>query len=231
MKGANSKSSARVIVVSGTDTEIGKTLVGCATAHLLGARGFHVCAVKPVESGTQAAVQPDEDGRLLAISAGQAAPTEALTRLRAPLAPPVAADLEGVTLDMERWCEQIAKLREEADLVLVEGAGGLRSPLTWSADTKELARRLGASVLVVAADRLGTLNHTLLVLESLRAAKLPLVGVVYSTPERSDMSTGRNAEALRRHAGIQRVVELPRVGGWREAAGHLEEVADWVLGE
>lgn len=220
---------AKIVVITGTDTGVGKTLVGAGLAFALSRQGKRVIAVKPVESGCRQGVSSDEDGAILAEAAGQADPKHALVRLRAPLAPPVAAALEGCFLDMDAWCAHILEVADAAEVVLVEGAGGLLSPLTWKETTRDLARRLGARALVVASDRLGTLNHTLLTLEVLAASNIPVGGIVFSAPESPDESTGRNADSLRRFAEIDRAVTVPRVTGWREASEHLEEVARWIL--
>jgi dethiobiotin synthetase len=193
--------------------------VGAALARLLAERGRRVLAVKPVESGTPSEC---EDGVLLAEATGQALPREALVRLRDPVAPPVAAEREGVAPDHEAWCRVIRDLASGHEVTLVEGAGGLLSPLTATANARDLAVALSASALVVAPDRLGTLNHTLLTLEALAAAAVPLLGVVLSAPETADESTGGNAESLRRYGLIERVAVVPRDAALPGA------VADWV---
>jgi dethiobiotin synthetase len=226
-------SNPKIVVVSGTDTEIGKTLVACGVARALVDRGLQVRAVKPVESGTQPDPAPTEDGRLLAVAAGQSHPPHAFVRLREPLAPPVAAEIDNVELVMEDWCERIREIANEADVdvLLVEGAGGLLSPLTWSENARDLAARLGASVLLVAVDQLGTLNHSLLAVEALEGHDLQLEGIVFSEPGYADSSTGRNAETLRRYSGIDHVTTLPRVVNWMDAADHLRDVANWIYPE
>ncbi len=219
---------ATIIVVTGTDTEIGKTMVCAGVARALRRREVDVVAVKPVESGTDVEPAAGEDGAILAEAAGQQRPKHALVRLREPLAPPVAADIDGVELDMDAWCEVVRDYAETADVVLVEGAGGLLSPLTWQDTARELAQKLDASVLVVAPNKLGSLNHTMLVLEALEHAQIPLAGVVYSAPAQADESTPRNAQTLRDFYGVERVVELGRVADWREAAEQLDGVCDWL---
>lgn len=220
-----------IVVITGTDTEIGKTMVAAGLARALQARGADVVAIKPVESGTDAEPQPGEDGAILARAAGQDSPQAALVRLREPLAPPVAADIDGVELDFGAWCRVVRGYAEPADVVLVEGAGGLLSPLTWAETARELAVELDASALVVAPDELGCLNHTLLVVEALDRAQVELAGVVFSAPATTDSSTGRNAQTLRDFAKMERVAELPRVADWREAAEYLAEVAGWLVGD
>ena len=130
------------------------------------------------------------------------------------------------------WIDAIRDLAlsQEAEIVLVEGAGGLLSPLTWEATALDLAGPLSASALVVAPDRLGSLNHTLLTVLALRGAEVPVLGVVFSAPLSPDGSTGRNAAALARLRPDLRVAGLARVAGFEQAADGLGEVAAW-LGE
>ncbi len=222
------RDTSRRVVVTGTGTEIGKTVVACGLARALSDRGLEVRAVKPVESGTAETERDREDGVLLARAARQEEPSEALVRLRAPLAPPVAADREGARLSMDRWVDRIEAIGGGTDLTLVEGAGGVLSPLTWDATARELAAALDAPALVVAPDRLGCLTHTLTALESLRAGGVEPLGVVYSAPPERDASTGSNPETLARFSQVDRVARLERVADFREAAGELGEVADWT---
>jgi len=217
-----------IIVVTGTDTEIGKTLVTCALADRFWRRDVDVRAVKPVESGLDELEEDETDGARLARSARQTAPERALTELSRPLAPPEAADIDGVELGFDQWCEHLRATAEEAELVLIEGAGGLLSPLTWNHTARELAVALKAPALVVAPDELGVLNHTLMTVEVLDAADIPLLGVVFSRARDADASTDKNPRTFRRVSGIDRVTSLPTVEGPGEASRHLTEVAAWI---
>jgi dethiobiotin synthetase len=218
-----------VVVITGTDTGVGKTMVAAGLARALRDRGAKVCAVKPVESGTSPRPKPCEDGAILAAASGQAQPRWALTRLRAPLAPPVAADAEGVQLDMDAWCAEIRSYAESADLVLVEGAGGVLSPLTWTETSRELAARLGGPAVLVAVDRLGTLNHILMALEVLEHAGVPTAAIVLNAPTAADASTGKNADALSEFSGFERIAVFPRVSSFEAAAARLGGVAEWLV--
>ncbi|TVR05024.1 MAG: dethiobiotin synthase [Deltaproteobacteria bacterium] len=215
-----------ILLLTGTDTEIGKTEVGCGLARALADRGVRVCAVKPAESGVDGDTPgPGEDGVRLARAARQTEPAAALVRLRTPVAPPEAADREGVRLSHGPWLDRIRALAEVHDVVLVEGAGGLLSPLTWEITAIDLARDLGAAAIVVAPDRLGTLNHTRLTLAALDAAGIPVAAVVFSAPATADASTGSNAPALQRLHPDLRVHRLPRVTGVDDSAAHLAALA------
>ena len=92
----------------------------------------------------------------------------------------------------------------------------------------DLARAMGASVLVVGSDRLGTINHTLLTLSALELAGIPSAGVVLTTPDKKDQSTGSNAAAISRLSGIDRVVTVDRVGDDTAAAASVSPVLEWL---
>ncbi len=179
-------------------------------------------AIKPVESGCDLLTPEERDGSRLAAATGQSAPHEALQSFGPAVAPPVAARAVSVELSLESWLEAIRDHAHGADLVLVEGAGGLLSPLTDTADTRDLVRSLGAEVLLVAADRLGVLNQVLLTVEALDRSGAGVVAVVLSAPREPDASTGRNQEELERRLAVP-IVPLPRCSE-AEAAGHLRNV-------
>jgi dethiobiotin synthetase len=213
----------RIIFVTGTDTGVGKTFVGAALLAALSRAGRNVVGVKPVETGCGGAISPEEDGAILAAASGQSSPRAALTRLRMPVAPPIAADAEGAALSLDTWYDAIDRLSEQHDLVLVEGAGGLLSPLTWRANLRDLIVTTNGRALVVASDRLGTINHVLLTLEALGRFAL---GVVLSAPAAPDASTESNAAALRKLLPDVRLASIARHRSWQEAdAG---EIARWL---
>jgi dethiobiotin synthetase len=158
--------------VTGTDTDVGKTQVTAVLARAARSQGS-VLAAKPVASGG-AHLGPGEDALRLAAAGGH--PPLQFAGYQAPLSPHRAAALEGAQLDVPgliRWVDAL-----QADTVLVEGAGGWRVPLTPGFDIADLARAWGAPVLVVAADRLGVLNHTRLTVDAVRASGCAVAGVV-----------------------------------------------------
>ncbi len=210
-----------MLVITGTDTGVGKTFVGCALARALCARGVQVLAVKPVETGCPGEPTAAEDGAQLAAATGQRDPVHALVRLAEPLAPAVAADRAGLRLDLEALVQRVHALAVGAELTLVEGAGGLLTPLTWDRDLTDLTRALDARVLVVAADRLGAINQALLVLRVLEGLALPVVGLVLSAPAERDATTGANAAAIVRLSPGLHVVTVPRVSDPSALGGHL----------
>jgi dethiobiotin synthetase len=227
------------VVVAGTDTGVGKTFVGVALARALVRSGARVVAIKPVESGCGDAPEADEDGARLAAATGQADPPRALLRLRMPVTPALAAEREGVVVDVAALAETVRAAGEGADVVLVEAAGGLLSPLSWTADATDLARALAAGVLLVTSDRLGVLHHVRSTLRALRGAGLRPLGLVLSAPAEPDASTGTNAAALARlvdergatHPIADRIVSVPRTSHPEIAAEALAPTLRWLRGE
>jgi len=156
--------AGRFIVVTGTDTGVGKTVVAAGLGRALARAGRKVVAIKPLESGCGPEPVDTEDGALLAEATGQTAPRHALLRLRAPLAPARAAELERIPVDVAGLTAALRGFGERSEVVLVEGAGGLLAPLSWSRTIADVAAEIAARVLVVGADRLGVQNHVLLTL-------------------------------------------------------------------
>ena len=178
----------RTMFVTGTDTEVGKTVTTACLAAALRQRGL-VRALKPVASGATSGTE-GEDATLLAAAAGHAVPPGSV-KLRAPCSPERAAREEGVTLELEAIVDWIDANVEGGGATLVEGVGGWEVPVGTSWRVADLAEKLGWPVLVVAADRLGVLNHTLLTVEAVQRRGLRVAGVVLT---RSD--SGGNREDL-----------------------------------
>jgi dethiobiotin synthase len=216
------------LLITGTDTGVGKTWVGQAIGHALSADGRRVVAIKPVETGCSDATARLEDGALLAAATGQAEPQAALHRFAAPVAPALAAEAEGETVDLDTLILRIETLGEGADLVLIEGAGGLLSPITWEWTVVELARAIGAAARVVGAVRLGVINHAQLTLSALELAGIEVAGLVLTAPETPDASTGTNAAAIARLGGLARVATLPRMEDPCAAGTAVAEIVGWL---
>jgi dethiobiotin synthetase len=218
----------KALLVTGTDARVGKTWVVRALGRALVASGRRVVAIKPVETGCRDATRTTEDGALLAAATGQREPTAALHRFAAPLAPALAADAEGVAIDLDALVLRVESLGEGADVVLLEGSGGLLSPITWEWNAVDLARTVGATALLVGADRLGVINHALLALGALELAGLPVTGLALTPPETEDASTGTNAGAIARISGMDRVVTLPRSADPLQATAAVVPILGWL---
>ena len=200
----------RGLFVTGTDTGVGKTEVAVAIVAGARARGLDVGAMKPAQSGVEDGLPTDAD-RLRA-AAGGADPAELVCpySLRAPLAPAVAARLEGVEISFAHLLACAAELCRRHAALVVEGAGGLLVPLTERETYADLAVALGMPVLVVARAGLGTVNHTALTCEALRARGLAVAGVVLNRAcAGTDPSEPHNAAEIERLTGVRVMASLP----------------------
>jgi dethiobiotin synthetase len=216
------------ILVTGTDIAVGKTWVACSLARALRESGKRVIAIKPVETGCSSQPNKSEDGARLARATGQTAPTHAIIRLGESLAPVLASERAGDEIDFDALVLKIERFADQAEYAIIEGAGGLLTPITWEWNMAEVARSLGAAALVVGADRRGTISHTLLTLSALELAGIPCIGVVLTSTEVKDESTGANGAAIARLSGLDRVATLPRVGDDEMAAASMSEVITWL---
>ena len=211
----------RVLVVSGTGTGVGKTVVTAAIAALAIARGDRVAVVKPAQTGIAAGDIPDTETvrRLTGL-----ADTHELARFPDPLSPEAAARVAGLApLDLRAAADYVATLAESRDLVLVEGAGGLLVRYDpYGGTIADLAAALDAPVAVVAAAGLGTLNHTALTMEALAARKLAPAGVVIgSWPRRPGIAELANLTDLEAVAGGPLAGVMPEGAGGLDRAGFL----------
>ena len=191
------------LFITGTDTGVGKTFVACALARGLRARGVRVGVMKPIETGVTGA---PEDALRLRAAAADPAPLGDICpyRLRAPLAPAVAAELEGEPIDVDRIATLIAQRAGSAEVLLVEGAGGLLVPIRGRTTWADLAARVSLPVLIVGANRLGTINHCALTARVAAAAGLAVRGFVLSEPSAArDESATTNAEAISALTGLR----------------------------
>jgi len=189
--------------VTGTDTGVGKTHVTSALARCARGLGKKVFAFKPVESGCEVV-----DGHLvgadmeLLVQAGgdwQQGDLRGVYKLRSAVAPYVAALEDHVDIDLARIKRTVQDGAAQADVALVEGAGGWRVPLTPGQDIADLARELGLPVVIVCRATLGTINHSLLTIEAVERDGCRVAAVVLSRrPEESHAFTRSNCEQIRR---------------------------------
>jgi dethiobiotin synthetase len=204
------------LFVTGTDTGVGKTLVGAALVYLLCQKGCKVKVFKPFESGVADPTRIGEDGQLLAWAAGYSPGVCDISpyRLREPLAPALAARREGVEVDWAGLLASIRQQRNDGDFYLVEGAGGLLVPLAETRMVADLAADLGLPLLIVARAGLGTINHTLLTLESARMRGLKVAGwVVSGLTSDANVAEMHAADEISRLTDIPCLGVLPRVDG------------------
>jgi dethiobiotin synthetase len=205
----------RRLAVTGTDTGVGKTTVASIIARAWNRDGLRVAVAKPVETGVAARPDGRSDGERLARAAGDDRPLALVSayRLRHPLAPTLAAEAEGVTLEPGLIRECLTAALSPSDATLVEGAGGLLVPLAPGLTLRSLAAQFDLPLLVVVADRLGCANHALLTVEAARAAGVRVCGLVLCRPTAvRDPSQAANRALLERLVDVPVLFEVPFAG-------------------
>lgn len=190
--------------VTGTGTDIGKTYVSAALLSTWGKTGLSTVAVKPVMSGFgEDALNQSDAGRLISamgvIVSADTVSDVCLHRLEPPLAPNIAMRLAGMSQDYEAilgFCR--SRLERPADIHLIEGAGGIMSPLTDDTLQLDLMRNLGLPVVLVTAPYLGSISHTLTAIDALVVKGLQLAALVVSEPVKLGADLALFADEVRR---------------------------------
>lgn len=195
------------IFVVGTDTGVGKTIVTAGIAGALYRQGIDVGVMKPVSSGFR------EDARFLMRAVDSKDPIDLVNpvHLRLPLAPYVAAKLLHRRIDIQRILRAFQLLSRKHRFLIVEGSGGLLVPIQKNFLIVDLAKKFKLPVLVVARATLGTINHTLLTVEALRARKIPIKGILLNGLESKhrDLALRTNPDVLREFAHLPVLGALP----------------------
>lgn len=199
--------------ITGTDTGVGKTLISSALLHAFALRGLRVVGMKPVASGatqTEDGLRNEDVEQLLAASNVKAA-RELVNPycFEPPVAPHLAAANAGIAIDLEVIARAYAELVAQADVVIVEGVGGFRVPLSSQYDTADLAVQLSLPVILVVGLRLGCINHALLTVEAIRARGLKLAGWVANHLEPNMPFAALNVETLRARSDAPLIGEIP----------------------
>jgi dethiobiotin synthetase len=208
----------RGIFITGTDTGVGKTFVACGLAALLREFGYRVGVMKPAETGCaqrNGELVP-EDALRLKQASGCAEPMEKICpcQLTEPLAPSIAAERASVRIDIDHLLAIYRDMSSKHDVTLVEGAGGLLVPLLPSFTYADLARVFKLPIIVVAANRLGAINHLLLTLEHASCKGLTVLGYVLNRmTNEASLAAETNREVLSGLTGAPCLGELPFVEG------------------
>lgn len=215
-------SDADGVFVTGTGTEVGKTVVAAALARTAAATGRRVAVFKPALSGLDEGGEPDHELLRRAAGAAQSDDEIAPYRFGPAVSPHLAAELAGAAISPARLRDGARAATAGADLLVVEGVGGFLVPLTLGPPpylVRELARELGLAVVIAAPPGLGTINHTLLTIESVRAAGLAVAAVVLTPwPAEPGEVEDSNRSTIERLGGVS-VSTLPRL--------ELSEPASW----
>jgi dethiobiotin synthetase len=204
------------LFVTGTDTGVGKTHTVLQLLRLLRASGLRCAGMKPICCGDRS------DAELLLAQSSEGLTIDQINPvwLRTPAAPLTAATIENKDVDVPALLLAFTALQAQVDHVLVEGVGGWSVPITAKYFMSDLAVALGLPVLIVAQNKLGCINHTLLTLESVQRRGLKCVAVVLNQlSAQADIATLTNAEALAQVCAVpilagltENMVHLPR--GW-----------------
>ena len=205
---------ANGIFITGTDTEVGKTFITGGLARMWLKMGKRVGVMKPIESGcvrSDGVLQPLDALFLKEMSAS----TDDLDlivpyRLEHPLAPSIAAELESIEIDLENIKSIYRQLELKYDIILVEGAGGVLSPLYKTFTNVDLIKLLDIPVIVVARNTLGTINHTLLAVECARSNGLTILGIIINNlSPNDDLSTNDNPRVIKKLSGLPLLGVVP----------------------
>jgi dethiobiotin synthetase len=224
----------RGLFVTGTDTEVGKSVVAAALTAALAARGEAVGAFKPVVTGCDDAPEPGKphDHELLARCAGMAPHDVAPYRFGPAVSPHLAAELAGAVIDPTTLVDT-ARRNGEGRTLIAEGVGGLLVPLDVIGTlVLDLVVALDLPLVVVARPGLGTINHTLLTLQAARARGVVVRGVVMTPWPEAPSAMERSNRATVEAFGEVCVTGLPRLGDFSAeslaAAGELLPLDDWL---
>jgi dethiobiotin synthetase len=205
---ARSGSRKRIFFITGTDTGVGKTVLTALLARFWRERCVNVAALKPICSGGR------DDARVLHTASDGALTLDEINpwHFRAPIAPVLAARRERRPVELSEVLAHIRAIQKRFDVLLVEGAGGLLSPLGGDFNSRDLIAALRAMPMVVCPNRLGAVNQVLLTLEALPRGARRQTRVVLMSPPKLDTATKTNASLLAEHFDRKRIFLLPWLG-------------------
>lgn len=207
------------IVVTGTDTDVGKTVFAAGLVAALD--GFYW---KPVQAGLEGETDAEIVQRLSGLPAARVLPE--VYRLTTAASPHLAAERDGIEIDIEGLAN--APLNNSR-VVIIEGAGGLLVPLTRGYLQIELFARWAAPVVLVASTRLGTINHTLLSAEALRRRQIPLLGVAFVGGENANSERTITEMGGVRHLGRLPIIDPLDAGMLRSAFAANFRIEDFLV--
>ena len=225
------------LLVTGTDTGVGKTVVAGAIGNWFRRQGFRVGVCKPVATGCVRRREGlvSEDAEFLAHCADARFPLDVVCPqcYAEPLAPAIAAERAGRPLDWESIDRSIAQMSRESDVMIVEGVGGLMVPMDQRHTLRHVAQWLKLPAVVVARPGLGTINHTLLTVGALREAGVKVAGVVINRypAENAPVAEETNPRAIERWGRVPVLCVVPeeKLGGLTLPPGIVAAIdtVDW----
>jgi dethiobiotin synthetase len=214
--------------ITGTDTNVGKTLVASALVFKFAQDGFKAVGMKPVAAGysmIDGKLQSEDVTQLVAAS-NVSAPSEQINpyAFEPAIAPHIAAAQSNLEIKLDVISKAYAALTTRADVIIIEGAGGFYVPLSESLDTAALAKALDLPVILVVGMRLGCLNHALLTAEAIRARGLQLTGWIANTIDPDMAMFEENISSLKQliQAPCLGVIPWQPNAGFAAAANYLD---------
>jgi dethiobiotin synthetase len=205
----------RTLFITGTDTGVGKTVLTLLLAQFLRESGVNVAALKPICSGGR------DDARTLHTALGGVLALNEINpwHFRAPIAPSLAARLGKKSVKLTQVLAHARATQKKFDVLLVEGAGGLLSPLGKDFNSRDLILALRANPIIVAQNKLGAVNHILLTLEALPKNLRAKAKIVFMSPPKPDAATASNAKLLAQFFPAEKTFVLSWLGkkfalGW-----------------
>jgi dethiobiotin synthetase len=199
----------QTLFITGTDTGVGKTVLTELLVKFLRERGVNAAALKPICSGDR------DDARKIFAAMNGALTLDEINpwHFRAPVAPLLAARRENKTVKLSRVLAHIRAMQKRFDVLLIEGAGGLLSPLGKNFDSRDLIVAVRAMPIIVAQNRIGAVNQVLITLEALPKNLRVTARVVLMSPRKPDATTNSNAKLLAEFLDAKRIFQLPWMGG------------------
>lgn len=198
----------RGIFITGTDTGVGKTFVAVGILRALREKGLNVCPMKPVETGCRkikGKLIPQDTLRLIRASDVKE-PIDLINpyAFKHPLAPSVAAELEGAVIRKKKILSAYDYLLNKYELIVIEGAGGIMVPIYKRYSFLDLIKDLDVPIIIVSRPGLGTINHTLLTIETAKKRGIKILGVIINcaTKTKTGIAEKTNPETIERFGGV-----------------------------
>jgi dethiobiotin synthetase len=217
---------SRAFFLTGTDTDVGKTFIACALLHAWRAAGLSVAGYKPIAAGAELAegVLRNEDALRLHAAGSPGFALDEINPMCLPeaIAPHIAAQRAGVTIDIAQLESGFRVLTGRVDRLVVEGAGGFLVPIGEHADMARLACRLDIPVIMVVGLRLGCLNHAMLTAEAIASRGLRLAAWVGNVVDAAMPCLDENLAYLRAHLPAPCLGVVPRLASAERAVGFLD---------
>ncbi len=206
------------LFITGTDTDVGKTFVASGLLRAFKKMGISACPIKPVETGCRVKkgkLVPEDAVKLIRAS-GVKEPLDLINpyRLKHPLAPSVAAKLESITIKKTKIISSYKTLSNKYDITVVEGAGGIMVPVYNKYLFIDLVKDLKLPLLIVARPGLGTINHTLLTIETARKRGIDVLGVIinHTVKNRKGLAEKSNPEVIEKLGKVPVLGVVPYSG-------------------